>query len=109
MDDAFNAALTLLSAAADARGCKSRLKKLRLQEKHATAALAKLEIAREKHTATKAELAAKEAALVERERVLADWEQEARLRGEKERFPFDANFLPGTRSHTGMARHDGNS
>jgi hypothetical protein len=106
--DAFDAALALLSAAADARGCKARSKKLRLQERRTTAALARLDTAREKHAATKAELAEKEAALVERERVLADWEQEARLRGPKERFPFDPNFAPGS-SCRGLARHDGNS
>jgi hypothetical protein len=107
MDDAFNAALALLAAAADARGCKNRLKKLRLQERRTTAALAKLDAAREKHAATKAELAAKEAALKVREEACVEAEHEYRAHLPRERYPLSANGEPGTTFFTGMARHGG--
>jgi hypothetical protein len=103
-DDAFTAALALLAAAADPARCRAHLLKLRRLEKRIGAAQAKLDAAAERHAAVKAELAESKDKVIERERIVADWEAEAAKRGELEKFPFDPNFAPGTRSWSGLAR-----
>jgi hypothetical protein len=92
-DDAFTAALALLSAAADPARCRAHLLKLRRLEKRIAVAQDKLDAAASQHAATKAELDARDAALRKREEACAEAEHEYREHLPREKYPVDTNFF----------------
>jgi hypothetical protein len=102
--DAFEAAIALLAAAADARGCKARLIKLKKIEERVAVAQAKLDADTGTFEAIKAGLDAREAAVKDREERVDARENELILKQPKERFPLGGNGEPGTRTHSGLTR-----
>jgi hypothetical protein len=100
----FNAALALLAVAADVKGTRARLAELQQQIDAAEKAQAKLDAAQPVHDQTAAALEAREAAVTERERIVAAEEEEYYRLLPKERFPLGANGEPGTRSWSGLTR-----
>jgi hypothetical protein len=114
MSDAFEDAFALLAAAADVKGFEARITRLKKLSEQVAAEQAQLEAAR---IANERAFAEATADLDRRRSKIAQDEVELRLRRDAfdqrearretssaDPFPFDPNFGPGTRSHTGLAR-----
>jgi hypothetical protein len=104
MTDVFTDAFALLAAAADVKGCQTRIARLKELSEQVAAAQAKLDAAQVVHDRTATSLDEREARVTERERIVTAWEREASERGARERYPFDPNLSAGSKSWSGLVR-----
>lgn len=114
MSDTFGDAFALLAAAADVKGCKGRIARLKRLGEQTAAAQAKLEADREAHTRTvEADTAAadaREKSLRDREVAVAIAERDLVRReqiiaaAKPPRFTPGSNLNPGEQSYSGLSR-----
>jgi hypothetical protein len=111
-DDTFADVAALIALVVDAKSCAKRLDELRRATQEAETARAALEAAR---VANQTAISEAHADLDKRRARTAEGEIELRLKREAqnpvapvpdaaEKYPFNPNFPPGSRSHTGLAR-----